>query len=89
MELNELTVESRRFLEAEVAAGVYPSLGLAVEAAVDRLRCDHEWTQAAREGFAELDAGLGVAYDDEALAQRFDSLKRVIQGRGQAAGSDE
>lgn len=89
MNLTTLAPETRHFLEAEVAAGVYPSVESAIDAAVQRLRCDQEWASAAREGFQEIDAGLGRDYDDDSLADRFEGLRAVIRGGVQAADTHE
>jgi Arc/MetJ-type ribon-helix-helix transcriptional regulator len=89
MNLTMLSPETRHFLEAEVAAGVYPSVESAVEAAVSRLRLDQEWSAAANDGFRELEAGLGKAYCEETLARRFDELRAIVRRRMKAAGASE
>ena len=72
---NELSSTSERFIEQQVATGVYRDRTDVIEAAISLLQQQKELLSQLDEGRRQLDEGDYVGFDREQLRVFFEGLK--------------
>lgn len=72
---NDLSAENERFIEQQVAAGVFPTRTEAIDAAIELFRQRKDLLDRLDEGRRQLDHGEYSEYDGASLAKRFDELR--------------
>jgi len=76
----DISPENERFIQEQIAAGVFQSLTEAIDAGVGLLRRRTEFLDRIDLGRRQLDEGDYHEYDIRKLQERFDQLKHRARG---------
>lgn len=80
-----LSEENEQFLQAQIAAGRFPTVDAALDAAVELWRSRDSLTALIEERYQQIERGEYTDYDSESLRARFDELKAVARRSSQPA----
>ena len=79
----EISLENERFIERQLARGLFRDRGEMLDAGIELLRMRDELLGRIDRGRDQLDAGEFTEYDDAGLHERFEQLKARARRLGQ------
>lgn len=76
----EITPDNERFLQEEVEAGRFASIGDALNTGVDLLKARQALIRRLENSRRQLDEGDALVLDDEGLSEYFETLRHRAAG---------